>query len=143
MVPPLVSHPQVFRSTQYMGKYIGGFDTSKQRRQSDSTTGPIQLIEPDRQRRALGVILRVLGGEEAGGGASFLPGGEAFQNMAVYSGVCDASLEQYCYALKPIDILGEVRMVTMPTRGNHAKANVMRTLWTEFQVDAYLFFSCV
>lgn len=73
--------------------------------------------------------MRVLGGDEAGGGASFLPEGEEFQNMAVYSGVCESSLEQYCYALKPIDILGEVRMIT-PTQGNHAKANVMCTLRT-------------
>lgn len=104
----LVLRLQLYNAGLHANKYIGGFDMSKQRRVSDSTPGPVQLIAPNRQRRALSVVLRLVGGDEPGGMASFLASGEEFTNMAVRDGECGGSLEQYCYALKPLDLLSEV-----------------------------------
>lgn len=80
---------------------------SKQRRLDDSTQGPMQLVSSDQQRRALNLILKIVVGEEAGGSASFLPSVDEFSNMATAGGWCEG-LEQDCYALEPVDVLGEV-----------------------------------
>ncbi|CAN0185936.1 unnamed protein product, partial [Laminaria digitata] len=98
---------QVTSAGLYATKYVGGFDISKQRRVKDDTPGPVQLISPDRQRRALALILRVVGGDDSAGAASFLPAEEDFSNMAVGGGYCEG-LEQYCYAIDHVDVLSQV-----------------------------------
>lgn len=106
-----VCRKQVYRTTLYTMKYIGGFDVSKQRHFSNSTTGPTELISAQRQRQALDVIMRVVGGDDLGGGATFLPSGDDFTNIVVPDGLCEFSLEQYCHAIRPLDVLSEVSVM--------------------------------
>lgn len=103
--PP--ARKQVLSAGLYSTKFIGGFEISKQRRVEDSTPGPVQLVSAEQQRRALTLILKIVGGEEPGGSASFLPAGNDFSNMATRGGWCNG-LEQDCYAVTPVDVLGEV-----------------------------------
>lgn len=98
---------QVLSAGLYSTKFIGGFEISKQRRVEDSTPGPVQLVSAEQQRRALTLILKIVGGEEPGGSASFLPAGNDFSNMATRGGWCNG-LEQDCYAVTPVDVLGEI-----------------------------------
>lgn len=99
-------------SGEYAAKYIGGFEISKQRRIDGDTPGPIKAVDPDRQRRALTLILRVLVGDEAGGCASFLPAREDLPNLAVTEGVCESE-SQSCYSVVPVDVVGKVNALLL------------------------------
>lgn len=74
-------------------------------------------MSADQQRRALGLILRIVGGDELDGTASFLPAADDFSNMATRGGWCEG-LEQICYAMEPVDVLSKVRTTLGGGRGD-------------------------
>ncbi|CAM9774055.1 unnamed protein product [Chrysoparadoxa australica] len=92
---------RVMHAGEYSAKYIGGFEFSKQKNVEAAGAGvsPMQTVSPERQRKALALLLRVIADDPA---SQLFPSPDTLPFMVQKPEGCSTAL-RYCLAVEPVD----------------------------------------